>query len=92
MMARKKARRVRNGMKKEIEIEYDDFAAEFKMNDRFNLNRFLEIKHKMREKNRLIAESIDEESISEQLINNSDTIATEIPLESGLIKSSHAHP
>jgi hypothetical protein len=61
-------------MKNEIESEHAHFTAYFKMNDQFNLNRFLEKKKALRAK--LGTDKIEEESISEKIGESLDYVAS----------------
>lgn len=85
MFGRKRARRQRANMKQEIDFEFDTFAHNFKMNDKFNLKKFLGIKQKLRAKN--MTDSIEEDSITENIPIADSLSGGEIPIESHLLKS-----
>jgi|TARA_B110000305_G_C19202040_1_gene521643 hypothetical protein len=63
MRDRKRARKIRGRMEKELQGNFDDFSAQFKMNDKFNLNKFLNEKQRLRQLNG--TDGVDDESISE---------------------------
>ena len=48
MLDRRKASRVRSRMKREIEMDFNDYAHKFKANSQFNLEKFLQMKKKVR--------------------------------------------
>ena len=50
-------------MKKEIDYNHATFTNEFKINDQFNLNKFIQQKTKLRQLNG--TDGFDEDSISE---------------------------
>ena len=66
MLGRSRASKVRFRMQKEIESDFNEFAYKYKVNDKFNLNRFLKMKRKVRFQN-IGGQSMEEESISEQI-------------------------
>lgn len=55
-------------MEKELQGNFDDFSAQFKMNDKFNLNKFLNEKQRLRQLNG--TDGVDDESISEQIMES----------------------
>mmetsp|Transcript_33617 Transcript_33617/g.51804 ORF Transcript_33617/g.51804 Transcript_33617/m.51804 type:complete len:100 (+) Transcript_33617:2298-2597(+) len=84
MLDRRKTSKLRFRMRQEIGDEFDEFAFKFKANDEFNLQRFLNLRKKVRFQN--ATHSVDEESISEQ-IGIESVSYTDIQTESGIRSS-----
>jgi hypothetical protein len=66
--ARRLAARKQKNLMRDVDYEHAQFTHEFKMNDQFNLNKFISQKQKLRQLNK--TEGLDEESISEQIVES----------------------
>ena len=66
---RKRTSKLRNRMRNEIESDHAHYTAYFKMNDEFNLNKFIEKKKAIRSQ---IGTDVIEESISEKIGDSID--------------------
>ena len=95
MLARVRARKIRDRRQRDIEAEYGYFEDQVKFNSEYNLKKFLREKERMRERNKTTskllmtsAQMVESDSIMEK-IGESSSMGSRIPIimKSGIAAS-----